>query len=183
MEVGRNETWGGLVVGQDKASTARYCAARTFSANPFGFSHGQRTGHAVSRGTDQPTPLSRPDRHSKLTRHKAFLRLTSAIALLVAASFVIEICALEMRRLGLVVTLTDSSCPVGIYRLTHRAVARGDLVEACLPEAIADYGMARGYLSSGDCLNHSEPVLKTVGALAGDRVQAPEPSLDRILRI
>jgi len=177
MEVSRNREWGGLVVGQDKASTARYSTARTLSANPFGFSHGQRTVRAVSRGTDQPTPLLRPGRHSKLAKHRAFLRLTSAIAVLSVAALLIEICALEMRRFALVVTLTDSSCPAGIYRLTRRSVARGDLVEACLPDPIATYGTARGYLGPGDCPNHSEPVLKIVGALVGDRVELSRESI------
>ena len=177
MEVSRNQEWGGLVVGQDKASTARYSTARTFSANPFGFSHGQRTVRAAPRGTGQPTPLLRPARHSKLAERSAFQRLTSAIALLAVAAVLIEICALEMRRFGLVVTLTDSSCPAGIYRLTRRAVVRGDLVEACLPDPMAGYGIARGYLGSGDCPNHSEPVLKIVGAVVGDRVDLSRESI------
>ena len=55
------------------------------------------------------------------------------------------------RKSGLVITLTDSSCPVGIYRLVRQRVARGELVESCLPEAIASYGIERGYIGSGDC--------------------------------
>ena len=53
-----NQRWGGSVIGQDKVNKARYSTARTFSANPFGFSHGQRTVREVSRGTDRPAPSS-----------------------------------------------------------------------------------------------------------------------------
>lgn len=46
----------------------------------------------------------------------------------------------------------------------------GELVEACLPNAVARYGIERGYLASGACPNDAEPVIKLVGAIAGDRV-------------
>jgi conjugative transfer signal peptidase TraF len=76
---------------------------------------------------------------------------------------------------GLIFVATDSSCPIGIYHVVHQPPARGELVEACLPEAIASYGMARGYLASGECPNGAEPVIKVIGALAGDRVDlSPE---------
>ena len=74
------------------------------------------------------------------------------------------------RRSRLVITLTDSSCPVGIYRLVRKSSARGQLVESCLPYAIASYGIERGYIGSGDCSDGTEPVVKIVGALSGDRV-------------
>jgi len=76
---------------------------------------------------------------------------------------------------GLIFVATDSSCPIGIYHVVHQPPARGELVEACLPDAIASYGMARGYLASGECPNGAEPVIKVIGALAGDRVDlSPE---------
>jgi conjugative transfer signal peptidase TraF len=78
---------------------------------------------------------------------------------------------LVARRSGLVVTLTDSTCPVGIYRLVRKPVARGELVESCLPEAIASYGIERRYIHSGDCPNGIEPVVKIVGAVPGDCVE------------
>jgi len=71
--------------------------------------------------------------------------------------------------------LTDSSAPSGIYRvegpppgLPLRDLRRGELVEACLPNAIAQRGLERGYLHSGGCPSGAEPVAKRVGALSGD---------------
>ncbi|MGH7838836.1 MAG: signal peptidase I, partial [Candidatus Binataceae bacterium] len=53
-----------------------------------------------------------------------------------------------------------------------RAPSRGDLVLACLPNAIAQFGQARGYLSSGrGCGNGIEPVGKRLSALPGDSVE------------
>jgi conjugative transfer signal peptidase TraF len=37
-----------------------------------------------------------------------------------------------------------------------------------LPTAIAAFGRARGYLGAGDCHASTQPVLKRVGAVAGD---------------
>src|SRR5207253_2222367 len=104
-----------------------------------------------------------------LARNQAIRRLLAAIAMLSITAIVIEICAFAMRQFGIVITLTDSSCPVGIYRLTHQPIIRGELVEACLPDAIASYGRSRGYIDSGDCPNGAEPVIKLIGALSGDR--------------
>jgi type IV secretory pathway protease TraF len=59
---------------------------------------------------------------------------------------------------------------VGIYRLVRKSGARGQLVESCLPYAIASYGIERGYIGSGDCSDGTEPVVKIVGAVSGDRV-------------
>ena len=54
---------------------------------------------------------------------------------------------------GLRIMLTDSAAPVGIYRVeplpsqeSVRDLRRGELVEACLPDAIAQRGLERGYL-------------------------------------
>ena len=74
------------------------------------------------------------------------------------------------RTSGMILVDTDSSCPVGIYRVVQRPVMRGELVEACLPDAIAAYGRARGYLGLGGCPDGSEPVIKVIVATFGDRV-------------
>ena len=42
---------------------------------------------------------------------------------------------------------------------------------ACLPIAIAQEGLARGYLRTGACAGNAEPVGKIVGALPGDIVE------------
>jgi conjugative transfer signal peptidase TraF len=69
------------------------------------------------------------------------------------------------------IILTDSAAPAGIYRLNAVPVRRGALAAACLPAAIARTGLARGYLSEGDCPAGAEPVAKVIGALPGDEVQ------------
>jgi conjugative transfer signal peptidase TraF len=94
------------------------------------------------------------------------------------ALFPVVLCAgiavpvLSFELLGLRIGLTDSACPPGIYRMVNRAPSRGDLVLACLPDAIAQFGQARGYLSSGrGCRNGIEPVGKRLSALPGDVVE------------
>jgi len=73
------------------------------------------------------------------------------------------------RVLSLRISLTDSAAPAGIYRIVHGvSVDRGELVGACLPPSIAQEGLARGYLSKGDCPGGAEPVAKIIGALPGD---------------
>ena len=73
------------------------------------------------------------------------------------------------RVLSLRISLTDSAAPAGIYRIVHGvSVERGELVGACLPPSIAQEGLARGYLSKGDCPGGAEPVAKVIGAVPGD---------------
>jgi conjugative transfer signal peptidase TraF len=56
--------------------------------------------------------------------------------------------------------------------VSRRAPSRGDLVLACLPDAIARFGSARGYLLRGrGCGDGIEPVGKRLGALPGDSVE------------
>jgi len=42
---------------------------------------------------------------------------------------------------------------------------------ACLPPELAAFGRARQYLGSGDCPGGAQPVLKRIGAVAGDVVE------------
>ena len=87
---------------------------------------------------------------------------------------------LAFRMLGLRIAFTGSACPPGIYRATALrpgdALARGELVLACLPETLARLALARGYLARGaGCGDGIEPVGKRIGALAGDTVElAPD---------
>ncbi len=71
---------------------------------------------------------------------------------------------------GIRISTTDSAAPAGVYQIVGHQVRRGELVAACLPITVAKLGLARGYLGSGDCPGHAEPVDKMVGALAGDLV-------------
>ena len=71
---------------------------------------------------------------------------------------------------GVLISITDSAAPAGVYRVVSDNFRRGDLVAACLPIAIAEEGLSRGYLRTGACVGNAEPVGKIVGALPGDIV-------------
>jgi conjugative transfer signal peptidase TraF len=101
--------------------------------------------------------------------------LTRAVFLLggLVTGAVLMVCLGQQLRLRIM--LTDSSAPVGIYRVeplfspeSARDLKHGELVEACLPDAIAQRGLERGYLQPGGCPGGAEPIAKRVGALAGD---------------
>ena len=70
---------------------------------------------------------------------------------------------------GLLFSNTDSAAPVGVYLVVSGEPKRGDLVAACLPIAIAQQGLARGYVRTGSCPGDAEPVGKIIGALPGIR--------------
>jgi conjugative transfer signal peptidase TraF len=71
---------------------------------------------------------------------------------------------------GMLIADTDSAAPAGVYRVSTSSFQRGDLVAACLPVAIAQEALARGYLRTGPCPGNAEPVGKLAGALHGDVV-------------
>jgi conjugative transfer signal peptidase TraF len=83
---------------------------------------------------------------------------------------------------GLRVNLSPSM-PRGVYRA--RPVAhgvsfrRGTIVLVCLPQRIAAFGRARGYLPTGDCPGGSAPIGKPVFAIAGDTVTITSTGLKR----
>ena len=58
-----------------------------------------------------------------------------------------------------------------LSRCRTRNFQRGELVAACLPLAIAQDGLVRGYLGTGACAGDVEPVGKIIGALPGDIVE------------
>jgi conjugative transfer signal peptidase TraF len=64
-----------------------------------------------------------------------------------------------------------SSMARGLWRVTafHHPVRSEDVV-LCLPEAAGRLGRARGYLDAGDCPGETEPLIKTLAAVPGDRV-------------
>jgi conjugative transfer signal peptidase TraF len=72
---------------------------------------------------------------------------------------------------GVLISNTDSGAPAGVYRVVSDKFQRGELVAACLPIAIAQKGLARGYLRTGACAGDAEPVGKIIGALPGDIVE------------
>ena len=79
--------------------------------------------------------------------------------------------ALVMRHFRIGLSLTDSSCAEGFYRLTNIPIRRNELVAACLPPTAEREGLVRGYLRTGDCPGGAEPVLKLVGGLSGDQIE------------
>jgi conjugative transfer signal peptidase TraF len=89
------------------------------------------------------------------------------VAIAVAAALVIAV----GNAFGVLISNTDSAAPAGVYRIVSAKFQRGDLVAACLPIAIAQEGLARGYLRTGACAGNAEPVGKIIGALAGDVVE------------
>jgi type IV secretory pathway protease TraF len=67
------------------------------------------------------------------------------------------------------VNTSASAAPVGFYLRTAARVARGNLVEVCLPAEIARLGVERGYIGRGwQCADGSEPVGKVILGVPGD---------------
>lgn len=116
----------------------------------------------VSRGFSSPYRIAVP-RTRRIARRALF-------PVVLCAGIAVPVLGFEL--LGLRIGLTDSACAPGIYRMVNRAASRGDLVLACLPNAIARFGQARGYLLSGrGCGNGIEPVGKRLSALPGDSIE------------
>lgn len=66
-----------------------------------------------------------------------------------------------------------ASMPIGIYSLSALPageVQRGMVVVACAPVGAAAVGRARDYLGAGPCPDGTEPLLKSVAAIAGDEL-------------
>jgi len=63
------------------------------------------------------------------------------------------------------------SLPLGLYQPVALPLARGRLVSACLPLAVAGLGRDRSYLPPGPCPGDSAPVLKILAALPDDVVE------------
>lgn len=74
---------------------------------------------------------------------------------------------------GIRINLTPSE-PLGFWRIIpmERPVAHGDLVFVCPPStALFDQALGRGYLRRGLCPGGYAPLIKTVAALPGQRVE------------
>ncbi|OIS94183.1 conjugative transfer signal peptidase TraF [Brucella cytisi] len=74
---------------------------------------------------------------------------------------------------GFRLNLTPSE-PAGLWRIEplYRAVARGDLVFICPPRTASfEEARRRGYLRWGSCSGGVAPLIKTVAALPGQRVE------------
>jgi conjugative transfer signal peptidase TraF len=157
-----------LVVRQDKGSESLRPAMPGLRCFPYDFraSHSDTTELVVTpRGWVTLTRAISGPLQDSSQRTQPIL---SAITALIAGAILL---VLAGRVLHLRIMLTDSSAAAGIYRVTDFPPARGELVAACLPFAIARQGLTRGYLQRGDCPAEAEPVAKVVGAIAGDVVE------------
>ncbi len=110
----------------------------------------------------------------------ACVRIPKHRALRVAAVFVaINVVSRILIVSGLRFNVT-SSMPLGIYRLAplpQTGIQPGMLVAVCAPLKAAQLGHRRGYLSSGQCVSDTEPLLKTVVAIAGDTVSTSKAGI------
>jgi len=122
---GSGRRFGGWVVGQDKASTVLHGAPARFRRRLGSFSHRERTARTVRTPIAEACKFLAPSPSTRSFSRLLFFAAASAI-LIAALSYVAG-------KSGLVLTLTDSSCPVGLYRLLRKPVVRGELVESCLP--------------------------------------------------
>lgn len=105
--------------------------------------------------------------------HGLTRRRRRASSLLCAGVALIAALAVAGHVGGLRVNLTPSFA-LGLWRIVplDRVVAGGDLVFVCPPRTVAsELGLARGYLRPGLCPGWMSPLIKTVAALPGQRIE------------
>ncbi len=117
--------------------------------------------------TAENAPGSLAQRVHRQQLEGARVPLAAMVGVALAAALLIAI----GEAFGVLISNTDSAAPAGVYRVVGRDVKRGELVAACLPIAVAQEGLARGYLRTGGCVGDAEPVDKIAGAVPGDVVQ------------
>ena len=103
-------------------------------------------------------------------RHRRILQFLAAAAVIMSALAATAFAA------GYRLNLTPSE-PLGLWRIEElqRPVAVGDLVFLCPPTtAVFEEARRRGYLRRGLCPSGFAPLIKTVAALAGQRVDIPD---------
>ena len=93
---------------------------------------------------------------------------------------ILPIFLISMKIFGIIISYSGS-IPIGFYRIVSNvdAIKRGDYISFCLPNKIAQMGMSRGYIKSGNCVNGSKELIKKVIALPGDKITVT----DNMLRI
>jgi len=67
---------------------------------------------------------------------------------------------------------SPSAAPVGFYWRTAPRPGRGKLIEFCLPEDVAEFAEARGYIGHGSCPGGTESLGKIVMGMPGNTVMA-----------
>ncbi|MBS7701573.1 MULTISPECIES: conjugative transfer signal peptidase TraF [unclassified Chelatococcus] len=96
-----------------------------------------------------------------------------ALGILVGGGVVMAAIAVLGGLGGWRINLTPSE-PIGLWRIMplERPVAIGDLVFVCPPPgAVSAFGLERGYFRQGLCPSCAAPLIKTVTALAGSRIE------------
>ncbi|UWU19569.1 conjugative transfer signal peptidase TraF (plasmid) [Rhizobium sullae] len=104
------------------------------------------------------------------------MKRRGVVMLLTVAGIVIGGGASLAAIFGYRLNLTPSE-PLGLWRIEtlRRAVAVGDIVFVCPPRmALFKQALARGYLRRGVCAGGFAPLIKTVAALPGQRVEIGE---------
>jgi conjugative transfer signal peptidase TraF len=77
---------------------------------------------------------------------------------------------LFVHALGFRIVLTRS-VPRGVYRTVEAPLRRGALVAFCLLPTLGVFASRRGYVAWGTCPGGAQPVVKRIGAVAGDTVE------------
>lgn len=74
--------------------------------------------------------------------------------------------------------VTDSM-PLGLWLVSGQSgeLRRGDAVTVCLPTDTAQAAYRNGYIGMGRCVDGYEPILKPIGAVAGDVVTVSSTGL------
>jgi len=165
--LGEAEKWGKgrSFVEQDKASAVQCRRSVVFSNIRTAFPPLQGT----SRRQRHSTVKSTLDQVVSRLQFESFRRARRPFFAMLGTMIVVAFLVPLGTIVGLRISLTDSAAPAGIYRIVSGIPAyRGELVGACLPASIEQEGLARGYLSKGDCPGGAEPVAKVIGALPGD---------------
>lgn len=90
-----------------------------------------------------------------------------AVLMWIVSVFTLVLCVYA---LGFRLVLTRS-VPRGLYRAVELPLQRGVLVAFCLPPTLSAFAAARGYVSWGSCPGGTQPVVKPIGAIAGDTVE------------
>jgi conjugative transfer signal peptidase TraF len=167
---GEAEKWGKgrSFVEQDKASAVQCRRSAVFSKLPAPFP----LLESILIGQLYSTAKIASERVVSRLHFGCFRRARRPILAMLGPVIAVALLVALGRLFGLRISLTDSAAPAGIYRIVSGIPAyRGQLVGACLPASIEQEGLARGYLSKGDCPGGAEPVAKIIGGLPGDLVE------------
>jgi len=65
----------------------------------------------------------------------------------------------------------EASMPLGVYWFVPGPVSKGDIVQSCLPKALAKYALQHRYLTlGGSCPDGLVPIVKVIAATSADSI-------------